>query len=58
VRVNRLDVWIFAAFLAGGLFLCALAWFLLFETEGGTIAGAAGSPSTGSAERPRSQLAA
>jgi hypothetical protein len=41
VRVNRLGVWIIATFLVGGLVLCALAWFLLFQTEGGTIAGGA-----------------
>ncbi len=41
MRVNHLGVWIIATFFAGGLLLCALGWFLLFETENGTMAGAA-----------------
>ena len=41
MRVNRLGVWIIATFLVGGLLLCALAWLLLFETEGATLAGIA-----------------
>ena len=41
MRVNRLGVWIIATFLGGGLLLCALAWFLLFEAGGATIAGVA-----------------
>ena len=41
MRVNHLGVWIIATFLGGGLLLCALAWFLLLETDNGTIAGAA-----------------
>ncbi|HEX2129628.1 MAG TPA: hypothetical protein VHF58_10475 [Solirubrobacterales bacterium] len=40
MRVNRLGAWIIATFLCGGLLLCALAWFLLFETDGGALAGA------------------
>ena len=41
MRVNRLGTWIIATFLLGGLLLCALAWFLLFETDDGTVAGIA-----------------
>ena len=41
MRVNRLGIWIIATFLGGGLLLCALAWFLLFETGGATVAGIA-----------------
>ena len=41
MRVNRLGTWIIATFLLGGLLLCALAWLLLFETDGGTVAGIA-----------------